>query len=385
MPISKSIKSYRLKNGETRYKFNIRISSTGGTTTRRGFYSIKEAEIAYMNMKNEILTDNFNKSTGQVTFDEVYSKWLKSYKNTVKETTYSKTVDTFDLHIIPFFGAKVFKDIGVQLCQKALNDWVSKLIHYRIVYNYANKIFKEALRLRYINGNPFDQIEIPKKSLHAENTRQKYNHNNFYTIEEQEKFLAAAKKRSFKKYAFFRLLAYTGLRREEILALNWSDLSNGQLNVNKALVYIKDTGQKIQSTKNNDVRTLILDTETIDILNNWKSLQENEVAVLDDDKQIIFNNKFNSYMALSRPRRWQIRINKDIDLDHTVTIHGFRHTHGTLLLDSNPNITPKDLQKRLGHRDLATTMNIYLHATNKSDSKILSALNKINKLEDDQN
>jgi Site-specific recombinase XerD len=69
--------------------------------------------------------------------------------------------------------------------------------------------------------------------------------------------------------------------------------------------------------------------------------------------------------------------NKDIQLNHDVTLHGFRHTHGTLLLDNNSDLTFKDLQKRLGHKNLQTTINTYLHATNKSDDKMMEALKKV--------
>src|SRR5699024_11431422 len=45
------------------------------------------------------------------------------------------------------------------------------------------------------------------------------------SIEEQERFLKMARKSDYEKYAFFRLIAFTGLRREEILPLKWKDRS----------------------------------------------------------------------------------------------------------------------------------------------------------------
>ena len=42
---------------------------------------------------------------------------------------------------------------------------------------------------------------------------------------------------------------------------------------------------------------------------------------------------------------------------------------------NNPNITPKDIEARLGHNDIDTTLNIYTHVTNDSDDKVVSALN----------
>src|SRR5699024_3048621 len=148
---------------------------------------------------------------------------------------------------------------------------------------------------------------------------------------------------------FFRLLAFTGLRREEMLPLKWNDLKNDMLRVNKALVRIDRQGYKIQSTKNDEIRNLIIDPRTIDILNEWKKQQQNESPSDDQENQLIFMNpKTKSNFSLEVPRRWQQKINDDIQLDHNVTLHGFRHTHGTLLLDNNSDLTFKDLQKRLG-------------------------------------
>nr|WP_330400367.1 tyrosine-type recombinase/integrase [Tepidibacter mesophilus] len=50
--------------------------------------------------------------------------------------------------------------------------------------------------------------------------------------------------------------------------------------------------------------------------------------------------------------------------------HSLRHTYATILLEAGANI--KDIQTRLDHNKLSTTMNAYLHATSKmnEDSSI---------------
>ncbi|WP_260523903.1 tyrosine-type recombinase/integrase [Bombilactobacillus thymidiniphilus] len=77
---------------------------------------------------------------------------------------------------------------------------------------------------------------------------------------------------------------------------------------------------------------------------------------------------------MKQPRKWLIKIAKLAKLP-IITVHGFRHTHATLLYDKNPYITAKDVQKRLGHSDVSVTMNIYEHATDNSDKKIIEAIN----------
>ncbi|MCX0351719.1 tyrosine-type recombinase/integrase [Clostridium perfringens] len=52
-----------------------------------------------------------------------------------------------------------------------------------------------------------------------------------------------------------------------------------------------------------------------------------------------------------------------------------RHTHATMLLEGGENI--KDIQKRLGHSRLSTTMYTYLHVTKKIQSETINILEMI--------
>jgi len=55
--------------------------------------------------------------------------------------------------------------------------------------------------------------------------------------------------------------------------------------------------------------------------------------------------------------------------------HSLRHTHATMLLESGANI--KDIQKRLGHSKLSTTMDTYSHVTDKMESETVNILESI--------
>lgn len=56
------------------------------------------------------------------------------------------------------------------------------------------------------------------------------------------------------------------------------------------------------------------------------------------------------------------------------TVHGFRHTHASLLFGAGASI--KDVQARLGHTDIQTTMNIYTHVTNDAKEKTADMFQK---------
>ena len=65
-------------------------------------------------------------------------------------------------------------------------------------------------------------------------------------------------------------------------------------------------------------------------------------------------------------RRWRTRVQRAREalgdkLSTTITLHGLRHTHATLLLELG--VHPKVVQERLGHTTYATTMNVYSHVT----------------------
>lgn len=46
---------------------------------------------------------------------------------------------------------------------------------------------------------------------------------------------------------------------------------------------------------------------------------------------------------------------------HRITVHQMRHSHASMLFEAGANV--KDVQERLGHADIKTTMNIYTHVT----------------------
>ena len=55
------------------------------------------------------------------------------------------------------------------------------------------------------------------------------------------------------------------------------------------------------------------------------------------------------------------------------SLHSFRHTHATMLLEHGEEL--ELVSKRLGHSNITTTANIYSYILDKSNAKLLSALN----------
>lgn len=371
------IKQYKLKNGEIRYEFQVYLGTDEATgkqmrTTRRGFKTKKEAELALARIKLQVASGEFRKERAE-TFKEVYELWLLQYENTVEQSTFVKTVSLFDNHILPSIGEYKIEKITVDICQKAVNDWAKKLKNISKVKAYASRVFNFAVKRDFVQKNPFDLVELPRKRNKPlpDETDEK----NFYTREQLIKFLSCLEKETnVKAYVLFRLLAFSGMRKGEALALTWRDINfkTKEIRINKALSRGKNSKLYIKSTKTNEARTIKMDEKTMGVLRMWKKKQKEDYFKLgfntSKPSQLVFSNEKNEFIQPSKTREWILYVQEKYNLKK-VTTHGLRHTHCSLLFEAGATL--KEVQDRLGHSDIKTTMNIYTHVTKKAQEQAI--------------
>lgn len=111
-------------------------------------------------------------------------------------------------------------------------------------------------------------------------------------------------------------------------------------------------------------------------LREWKQAQLKElfkigINALNNKTQLVFSNSNNSYIHPSKPREWNMSICKKYNL-RFIRIHGFRHTHASLLFRAG--VTPKEVQKRLGHKKIETTLDIYTHVYEDESTEAIDKL-----------
>ncbi|MGG5370408.1 tyrosine-type recombinase/integrase [Enterococcus sp. AZ196] len=371
-----TIKKYKKKNGSTAYMFKkyLGIDPLTGKqieTTRRGFSSIRQARTAYARLSITD-TENISKSSSKNrTYKELFEEWfVLIYKNRVKESTYWNTHLVFEKHILPEIGNYRIQNISVTNCQKHANKWanLSPNRYYRFI-NYASMIFKYAISIDEISSNPMENIVMP---VPQDNIKE-FERLNFYNRNELLQFLNILKLEfPLKRYVFFSLLAYTGMRKGEALALTWSDIDmkNRALTISKTLAVGKNGKLLIQKPKTKaSNRKISLDIDTVKLLNIWEVEQRNENRKLNyslnDKKQLVFSNESNNSLMNPRaPQTWLATLYKHHKDLQKITPHGFRHTHASLLFDAGA--TMKQVQSRLGHSNIKTTMNVYTHVTEES-------------------
>lgn len=255
------------------------------------------------------------------------------------------------------------------MCQRQAQEWFKRYKKYANFIGMTRTVLDYAVSLGYIHDNPMRKIIKPRKSSAVDEDEKKKE--NFYSRDELLTFLDCVDQEDKDELkAIFRLLAFTGMRKSEVLALRWKDIDlfGAKLSVNQIVAYGEDSQIIYQTPKTKkSKRTIALDPVTVKIMKEWQRVRKflNFPARL-KDTDLIFpaeTGQAHSFDFINYNLRCIIQ---KYDLPK-ITPHGFRHTHCSLLFEAGASI--KEVQERLGHEDIKTTMNIYAHVTENAKEK----------------
>ena len=366
------ITKYKKKNGQVAWMFKGHVATDPRTgektnTTRRGFKTRTDAQKALDELAFEIRY-GMKKKVTDMTFEDLYNEWIDFQRSSVKKSTIAIYIRYAKNQILPAFGKLKITDITVSYCQKVVNQWHKKYKTYDTMRKQTAQILSYGISQEYIERNVMRNTRLPRRKEQEEQRK-------FYTKEELNNLLEAF--RDFgntKQYAFFRLVAYTGMRKSEALALKWKDIDifKKELHVNKTVAVDEHKNIILQTPKTKaSKRTISLDTETLAILNDWRIQQRADYLKLgyntNSDNQHVFTSLNNTLYVPNTVNDWLRYILKKYKLPR-ITPHGFRHTHASLLLESGESV--KIVQHRLGHENSKVTLDIYAHITNNAPKKI---------------
>ncbi len=165
----------------------------------------------------------------------------------------------------------------------------------------------------------------------------------------------------------WRVIALTGARRGEAIAVVWKDIDfeNRRLSIRRAA----DSASKkaTKPTKTYKSRRIDLTEEVVDYLKDHHTTRSQLGPEYVAPNSFVFGTDNNELRGPNDvTRRWAKmvrRAQKALGLDSVpwVTLKGLRHSHATHLLQGG--IPAKAVQERLGHSNIQTTMNIYSHVT----------------------
>lgn len=382
-----TFKQYEKKDGSKAWQFQTFLGMNPATgkpvkTTRRGFKTKKEAQLALSRLQVDFEKQGLVKNNDD-TFNNVYELWFKNYSKTVKEATSLATERYMKLHVLPIFGNCFVTKITPKMAQKATNEWSEKLQVYKVVLQYASKVMDYAITLEMIDKNPFERVIRPKVKRKSEEKEIK-----FYTTEQIEMIMRYLEGKVEKVksenllYRYFaewdltmyRLLAFSGLRGGEALALTYDDIDFNKktLTVNKTLSQTKE-GFKVSAPKTKSSnRTIALDDKTIRLIKRWQ-LRQKEFLFSNGvkNRNIIFATYEGNY---SNRQALYMRSNRIADFVGVPKLgtHAWRHSHASMLYEAN--IPMREAQERLGHSSLEMTNSIYTHLSEKQKNETAEKL-----------
>ena len=312
--------------------------------------------------------------TGKVKAEMAFGDWLNFWyqqyaKQTLRPTTQSGYENMIYNHIITDIGKIPLnkltqndlqqfytrlknggRKVRTELYGKGLSDRMVRGCHAM-----CRKALEKAVADGIIRINPAIGCKLPPK---------KAKEMQVLTREEMQRFMAQAKADGY--FELFLLELCTGMRRGEIVALQWDDLNmqTGELHICRQATTVHGNIHICAPKTKSSIRTVILPPDIVKILAEYK-------------KRINSRWMFPSPVKEDAPyhpsaiRKVLDRTLERAECKH-VRFHDLRHTFATTALANGMDV--KTLSAIIGHISSETTLNIYTHIT---DNMQRSAANKI--------
>ena len=334
--------------------------------SKSGFATKAEANAALANVQVD-LSKGMYVEASRVTLEEFLNdEWLPAIEGTLRPTTFDSYRELIRNHIVPALGSARLQT----LTPSHLNGFYSTLGKtgrrdgtgglsprtVRYIHTILHRALKDAVRWNRLIRNVAELADPPKASAHRDHE---------YTTwapEELRNFLSSIA--DHRLDAAFVVLAMTGLRRGELLGLQWDDvdLKNRSITIRRARVAVR-YDWKISEPKTRSGRRLIaLDKITSNALRTHRKRQLEERMQWGPgwhDNGFVFTAEDGSLFHPDHLTKLFDRLVKRAGIPR-IRLHDLRHTHATLALQRG--IHPKVISERLGHASIGITLDTYSHA-----------------------
>lgn len=278
--------------------------------------------------------------------------------------------------VAAFFNLKIL-DLFEEKSKSILTR--SSVEHYR---RLINSVLNTAVTWGKLPSNPAKGIKISKKRkknedspnievIEQENEEIKVK---YYDLKQTQTMIDFLDDAPIKYKAIILLTLYTATREGELMGLDLPDLSieNSVVKVNVTSQYIpgKGTFEKDKPKNSTSKREIAYDDEINPILEEYLEWREQQKKACGDkwsESGKLFVRENGKPMYTYTPYKWFKSFLEKKGLPN-LTFHGLRHTHPTLLLEMGFEDL-NEIQKRMGHADIRTTINYYAHKTESVDRK----------------
>ncbi len=293
------------------------------------------------------------------TLGEFIERWLEEYaKPNVSPTTAETYAKIARAHVLPALGKIPLKDLKPEHLQHFYSDRLGKGLSPTTIRHHhmlLHKALDDAVRWGLLARNIADAVSPPL------NIRKEMRILNDIEINK-----VLSESRDTKYFILFAVDLMTGLRRSELLGLQWADvdLIMAELSVARSLHRLI-SGETIyrppKTVKSR--RTVALSPATCQLLREHLQKTMDMCSRLNipfTNERLVFSEQDGSPLRPDTITQAWHRMAKKMNLNG-VRFHDLRHSHASLMLKQG--VHPKIVQERLGHSTIAVTLDTYSHVT----------------------
>ncbi|MEF3312360.1 tyrosine-type recombinase/integrase [Paenibacillus sp. GYB004] len=369
----------RERDGRYTYRYSVEVVKDGKRTRKqKETESYPTAQAAYdagILIKADQLKGKLVDAKN-FTLEQWCERWLEDYKTEreARVRTYKSKRSALNSLKKQIGEFTKMKDISGDDYQKWLNKMRRDGCEKGTITEYhsaARMMFADAVRKKIIGESPADGAILPAFKLTLEQIES--------AGDELPKFLEKHQLKHFlqivrfrgrpQEHNLFTLLAFTGLRIGELLALKWSDIDNKQrvISVTKTLVNRSKNGVYLlgpPKNKSSIRKVTIGDTAVLafESQKDWQDQYKRDHELFCDDNFVFWTLKYPGCPADAGRLLNRMKVLLDLaKLPVTLTLHSLRHTHVSLLAEAGVELPV--IQERIGHKNDEITRRIYLHVT----------------------
>jgi integrase len=358
--------------GENSFRLRYRVRGQRHTTTFHGSLSEARKELRRLLKASD---DGVHVAPARTTLADWVREWLELRQRSVSAKTIEHYRTVLGAYVLPVLGERPLQELDVVEIDR-LNGRLAEELSSRSVY-HTHVILKACLQAavlkRRLADNPAARAETPKaKESDAWNVLDAHRLNVLV--------------QGFKGTALYGITcvaAYTGMRRNEILALRWSDVdfARSTIKVSRSLEETKAKGRTVKEPKSErGKRTIAVDAGLLELL---RAEQRQHLAIIagTDNPQVslglvrlpadalVFPSLVQpfDFTRLRNPNSvTRLFMKQAAALGFPIRLHDLRHSHGTILLAKGVPI--HEVAGRLGH-SAALLLQTYAHRLPQEDQR----------------
>lgn len=302
----------------------------------------------------------------QKQLSEMIDLWKADKKNYVKKSTFSAYVLLIENHLLPTFGDKYEvpeTDVQQFVLQKLASGLSQKTIKDILIV--LKMVLKFSAKNKWLTYEPFE-IQYP--------TIRENQHIEVLSRTHQKKIMSYIQEHfTFRNLGILICLS-SGMRIGEICALTWEDIDtdNGIINVNRTIqrIYVIEDGNRktelildTPKTKNS-IREIPMNKDLIRLIKPIKKIVNPSFFVLTNDAK---PTEPRTYRSFYKGLMCHLEIPE-------LKFHGLRHSFATRCIESNCDY--KTVSVLLGHSNISTTLNLYVHPNMEQKKKAIEQMIK---------